>query len=116
MNDKSTVYLETTIPSFLTSRPSNNLVIAGKQEVTRQWWEKRREKYYLEENIMNDPIVTEVRKQRMKILESYEGDFRKMSRDVMKRQFESGHKVVSFGKRIPQQGTAPNAYPLRGQA
>jgi hypothetical protein len=26
----------------------------------------------------------------------------------MKRQFESGHKVVSFGKRTPQQGAAPN--------
>jgi predicted nucleic acid-binding protein len=47
MNEKPTVYLETTIPSFLTSRPSINLIIAGKQEVTRQWWENRRGKYQL---------------------------------------------------------------------
>ena len=47
MDEKPTVYLETTIPSFLTARPSNNLVVAGKQEVTRQWWETRREKYQL---------------------------------------------------------------------
>lgn len=47
MIDKPTVYVETTIPSFLTARPSNNLVVAGKQEVTRQWWDKRREKYHL---------------------------------------------------------------------
>ncbi len=47
MSEKPTVYIETTIPSFLTARPSNNLVIAGKQEVTRQWWEKRKEKYHL---------------------------------------------------------------------
>lgn len=47
MVPKPTVYLETTIPSFLTARPSSNLVVAGKQEVTRQWWEIRREKYQL---------------------------------------------------------------------
>jgi len=44
---KPTLYLETTIPSFLTARPSNNLVVAGKQEVTRQWWEKRKVQYDL---------------------------------------------------------------------
>ncbi len=61
----------------------------------------------------DDPIVTEVRKQRMTILESYDWNFEKMSRDVMKRQWESGHKVVSRGKKTPQQGIAPNAYSLR---
>ncbi len=47
MNDKPTVYIETTIPSFLTSRPSSDLVVAGKQEVTRQWWENRKNNYHL---------------------------------------------------------------------
>ncbi len=47
MDEKSTVYIETTIPSFLTAWPSNNLVVAGKQEVTRQWWKKRKAKYHL---------------------------------------------------------------------
>lgn len=66
--------------------------------------------------MMNDPIVAEVRKQRIKILASYGGDFRKMSRDAMKRQFESDRKVVSLEKRILQEDTAPNAYSLREQA
>lgn len=44
----------------------------------------------------DDPIVAEVREIREEILASYGGDFEKMSRDVMKRQWESGHKVVSF--------------------
>ena len=60
------------------------------------------------------PIVAEIREHRMNILESYDWDFRKMSRDVMKRQFESGHKVVSFAKRTPQQAAAPNAYAPSG--
>jgi hypothetical protein len=44
---KPTVYLETSVVSFLTARPSNNLIVAGKQETTRQWWERRRDRYDL---------------------------------------------------------------------
>ena len=64
----------------------------------------------------DDPIVAEVRKNRSAILESYDWDFERMSRDVMKRQWESGRKVVKPKKNQPQQGVAPNAYPMRGQA
>jgi hypothetical protein len=44
----------------------------------------------------HDEIVGEVRRARQEILDSYGGDVHKMFRDVMKRQWESGHKVVSF--------------------
>jgi hypothetical protein len=43
----------------------------------------------------DDPIVAEVRKIRRDILESYGWDFEKMSRDLMKKQWRSGHPVVS---------------------
>lgn len=42
---KQRVYLETTIVSYLTARPSRDLVLAAHQEVTRQWWERRREDF-----------------------------------------------------------------------
>ena len=37
------VYLETTIPSFVTAWPSRDIVMAGKQETSREWWKNRRE-------------------------------------------------------------------------
>ena len=44
---RPTVYLETTIPSYLTSRPSRDLITAGHQQITRDWWEKRRDAFRL---------------------------------------------------------------------
>lgn len=43
----ATVYLETTIPSYLTAWPSRDLVIAAHQQVTRDWWEARRRNFEL---------------------------------------------------------------------
>ena len=39
---KYKLYVETTIPSYLTSWPSRDLVIAGHQQITKEWWKKRK--------------------------------------------------------------------------
>jgi hypothetical protein len=44
---KQRVYLETSIVSYLTARPSRDLIVAAHQEVTRQWWEGRRQEFDL---------------------------------------------------------------------
>ena len=39
---KPTVYVETSIVSYLTSRPSNDIRVAASQNMTIEWWETRR--------------------------------------------------------------------------
>ena len=44
---KPRVYLETTVVSYLTARPARDVVIAGHQQSTRDWWEVASEKFEL---------------------------------------------------------------------
>ena len=44
---KPKLYVETSIVSYLTARPSINLITAGRQQLTRQWWERERDRYDL---------------------------------------------------------------------
>lgn len=56
MANKPTIYVETTIPSFLTARPSGDLIAAGEQETTRKWWETRRGDFNL---FVSDLVLAE---------------------------------------------------------
>ncbi len=40
MNPK--VYIETTIISYLAARPSRDLIVAGHQQITHEWWQTAR--------------------------------------------------------------------------
>lgn len=44
---KATVYVETSIISYLTARPSKDVVIAAHQKLTRAWWKDRRHAFDL---------------------------------------------------------------------
>src|SRR5687768_16402831 len=43
----ATVYIETTVISYLTAWPSRDLVIAGHQQTTRDWWHNERGRFDL---------------------------------------------------------------------
>lgn len=50
------VYLETTIISYLTARPSRDLVVAGHQMLTRSWWDYRKPAFsvYISELVVQE--------------------------------------------------------------
>jgi predicted nucleic acid-binding protein len=52
----SSVYIETTIVSYLTARPSRDLVQRAHQQLTRRWWRTRRSQFDL---YVSPPVVQE---------------------------------------------------------
>ena len=54
--ERETVYIETSIISYLCAQPSRDLIVAANQEITREWWEKRRADYdcYISELVMEE--------------------------------------------------------------
>jgi hypothetical protein len=55
--EQKTVYLETSFISYLTSRPSRDVVTAGHQAITIEWWENRRNDFKL---YVSEPVKDEV--------------------------------------------------------
>jgi hypothetical protein len=41
----ATVYVESSVISYLASRPSRDLIAAARQTITAEWWEERRQRY-----------------------------------------------------------------------
>lgn len=50
------VYLETTVLSYLVARPSAVPLIAARQEITKAWWERQRETFacYISEVVLEE--------------------------------------------------------------
>jgi hypothetical protein len=53
-----TVYLETTIPSYLAGRPSRDLVIAAHQQITHDWWSRAQRDLDL---FVSEAVLEEIR-------------------------------------------------------
>ncbi|MGD9633844.1 MAG: type II toxin-antitoxin system VapC family toxin [Pirellulales bacterium] len=52
----ASVYLETSIIGYLTSRLSRDLIVAAHQQITREWWDLRRTSYEL---YVSEAVVAE---------------------------------------------------------
>lgn len=53
---KRTVYIETSVISYLAAYPSRDVVVAGHQQTTHEWWKTRRERYdlYVSELVLEE--------------------------------------------------------------
>jgi len=51
-----TIYLETTIPSYLSARLSNYMIVAAQQLITREWWDTAHLQYelYVSEAVLDE--------------------------------------------------------------
>ena len=50
------VYLETSFISYLVARPSRDVIVAGHQQTTQEWWANRRSEF---ENCVSQIVVDE---------------------------------------------------------
>ena len=53
---KPSVYVETSVVSYLTARPSRDLIIAAQQAMTREWWCDAAERFVL---VVSELVLTE---------------------------------------------------------
>lgn len=51
------VYLETTFISYLVARPSRDLIVAGHQQITQEWWANRHDEF---ECMVSQVVIDEV--------------------------------------------------------
>ncbi len=69
---KPSVYIETTIPSYLTAWRSPELVVAANQESTRRWWDESRSNFdlFVSEFVIQEASAgdTEAVKRRLEVL------------------------------------------------
>lgn len=70
------LYMETTIPSYLTALPSRDLIVAGHQQITWDWWQKRKANFdiYISQFVLNEANAgnTEAAKKRLNVLDEFE--------------------------------------------
>ncbi|MCY7320554.1 MAG: type II toxin-antitoxin system VapC family toxin [Phormidesmis sp. CAN_BIN36] len=68
-----TVYIETSILGYLTARSTRNLILAANVEVTKEWWDSRRNAFilYISQVVLDEVARgdSEIAAQRLEILD-----------------------------------------------
>ena len=57
--DKPTLYMETTIPSYLLAEPSRDVISLARQDITRTWWKRDQARYAI---FVSEVVIKEVGK------------------------------------------------------
>jgi hypothetical protein len=54
-----TLYVETTVPSYLVAKPSRDIIILAHQQLTREWWDDYRHLY---EMFISQVVLDEIKR------------------------------------------------------
>jgi len=54
---KPVVYVETSVVSYYTARPSRDIIVLAHQEITRQWWPRAKEQFEL---VVSDVVADQI--------------------------------------------------------
>jgi len=100
---KASIYIETSIISYLTARPSRDLMIAASQQITAEWWETSREFY----DVVTSDLV---------VLESREGDPRTAQRRLDLLTGIPAVELTDEARQLAEILTGKGALPKRAQA
>ena len=93
MGDMDTIYLETSVVSYYTGRPSRDIITSGRQQITREWWdsEMKSSQIFISEFVTNearrgDPEVAQRRKDALKGFEALDvvPDIHALSNEYMR--------------------------------
>lgn len=57
--EKPTLYLETTVPSYLLAEPSRDILAAARQDATRRWWNRNHTRFQI---CISDVVLREASK------------------------------------------------------
>lgn len=55
---KPIVYIESSVISYLTSRPSRDVVIAGRQAISHDWWENHQQRFELRVSVLVEEEIS----------------------------------------------------------
>ncbi len=68
------IYVETSVVGYLTSRLSRDLIVAGHQQITQEWWASRRDRFelFISQTVIEEVAAgdSEAAQQRLAVIES----------------------------------------------
>jgi len=69
------LYLETTIPSYLVSSPSRDLIVAAHQQITNEWWANKKDDFdiYISQFVFDESSAgdRQLASERIKIISKF---------------------------------------------
>src|SRR3972149_4940264 len=72
---KESIYLETTVVSYYTSKTTRDIIVLAHQEITREWWDNALKRYdaFISEIVIEEAMAgdAEAAKKRLAILKKF---------------------------------------------